>query len=238
MAEAFLNEKDAHSLLKRFPRANGFLEELRQDNIERECMEESCSFEEAKEVFENKERTMEFWKLYTVNDRTETRSERTDTVYMVVPLLGVALLIIIALFLIWRCQLQKATRRRPAYTQNRYLANRNSRSLPRILVHRDSPSHSDSQHPEPPSSRAAVVSGGGGGGSAVSAPPDPHPHPRRTAAPSTFRTPPFRWPPACRAPPRPPSYEEVTGHLESSSDETTAPYSDPPPKYEEIVKQK
>lgn len=36
----------------------------------------------------------------------------------------------------------------------------------------------------------------------------------------------------------PPSYEEVTGHLESSSDETTAPYSDPPPKYEEIVLEK
>ncbi|KAJ8276791.1 hypothetical protein COCON_G00085430 [Conger conger] len=133
MARAFLNQKDAHSLLKRFPRANGFLEELRQDNIERECVEESCSFEEAKEVFENKERTMEFWKLYTVNGHTESRSERTDTVYMVVPLLGVALLVIIALFLIWRCQLQKATRRRPAYSQNRYLSNRPARSLPRIL---------------------------------------------------------------------------------------------------------
>ncbi|XP_036381345.1 transmembrane gamma-carboxyglutamic acid protein 3 [Megalops cyprinoides] len=240
MAQAFLNEKDAHSLLKRFPRANGFLEELRQDNIERECMEESCSFEEAKEVFENKERTMEFWKLYTVNDRTETRSERTDTVYMVVPLLGVALLIIIALFLIWRCQLQKATRRRPAYTQNRYLANRNSRSLPRILVHRDSPSHSESQHPEPPSSRAAVVSGGGGGGSAVSAPPDPHPHPHPPPNSRALYVQDSSVSVASRlsgATP-PPSYEEVTGHLESSSDETTAPYSDPPPKYEEIVKQK
>ncbi|KAG5843230.1 hypothetical protein ANANG_G00148530 [Anguilla anguilla] len=182
MAQAFLNQKDAHSLLKRFPRANGFLEELRQDNIERECHEESCSFEEAKEVFENKEKTMEFWKLYTVSGHTESRSERTDTVYMVVPLLGVALLIIIALFLIWRCQLQKATRRRPAYSQNRYLASRSSRSLPRIL-----------------DSSISVAS-------RLSGPPAP--------------------------------YEEVTGHLESSSDETSAPYSDPPPKYEEIVKQK
>lgn len=55
---AFLDGKDAHSVLKRFPRANGFLEELRQGNIERECGEESCSFEEANEVFENKERTV------------------------------------------------------------------------------------------------------------------------------------------------------------------------------------
>lgn len=54
----FLDDKDAHSILKRFPRANGFLEELKKGNIERECVEESCSFEEANEVFENKERTV------------------------------------------------------------------------------------------------------------------------------------------------------------------------------------
>uniref|UniRef100_A0A672RVY4 Gla domain-containing protein n=1 Tax=Sinocyclocheilus grahami TaxID=75366 RepID=A0A672RVY4_SINGR len=54
----FLDGKDANSLLKRFPRANGFLEEFRPGNIERECAEESCSFEEANEVFENKERTV------------------------------------------------------------------------------------------------------------------------------------------------------------------------------------
>ncbi|KAF7697355.1 hypothetical protein HF521_005773 [Silurus meridionalis] len=58
MAAAFLNGKDANSLLKRFPRANGFLEELRGGNLERECVEESCSFEEANEVFENKEKTV------------------------------------------------------------------------------------------------------------------------------------------------------------------------------------
>lgn len=54
----FLDDQDAHSILKRFPRANGFLEELKKGNIERECVEESCSFEEANEVFEDKERTV------------------------------------------------------------------------------------------------------------------------------------------------------------------------------------
>ncbi|PNJ15490.1 PRRG3 isoform 1, partial [Pongo abelii] len=49
----FLEAKNAHSVLKRFPRANEFLEELRQGTIERECMEEICSYEEVKEVFEN-----------------------------------------------------------------------------------------------------------------------------------------------------------------------------------------
>lgn len=54
----FLGARNAHSLLKRFPRANGFLEEIRQGTIERECMEEVCSYEEVKEVFENKEKTV------------------------------------------------------------------------------------------------------------------------------------------------------------------------------------
>ncbi|XP_060911712.1 transmembrane gamma-carboxyglutamic acid protein 3 isoform X1 [Labrus mixtus] len=238
MAAAFLNGPDAHSVLKRFPRANGFLEELRQGNIERECGEESCSFEEANEVFENKERTMEFWKtrsVYTVTSNSEGRSERADTVYMVVPLLGVALLIIIGLFLLWRCQLQKATRRRPAYTQNRYLANnRSNRSLPRILVHRDPAMHTGGSHHQSSSHPVVVASGAERGDGSHSDPHGPH-HAHAlyvqnsslsVASQLSGATP-------------PPSYEEVTRHLESSGDETSAPsYSEPPPKYEEIIKEK
>ncbi|XP_029304633.1 transmembrane gamma-carboxyglutamic acid protein 3 [Cottoperca gobio] len=224
MDAAFLDGNGAHSILKRFPRANGFLEELRQGNIERECGEESCSFEEANEVFENKERTMEFWKtrsIYTVSSNSEGRSERADTVYMVVPLLGVALLIIIGLFLLWRCQLQKATRRRPAYTQNRYLANnRSTRSLPRILVHREA--HSENLQQESSSHPTVVVSGAERGGGSLYVQDSS----QSVASRLSGATP-------------PPSYEEVTGHLESSGDETSAPsYSDPPPKYEEIIKKK
>ena len=54
----FLGARNARSVLKRFPRANGFLEEIRQGTIERECIEEVCSYEEVKEVFENKEKTV------------------------------------------------------------------------------------------------------------------------------------------------------------------------------------
>lgn len=189
---------------------------------------------------------MEFWKSrgsYTVSSNSDGRSERADTVYMVVPLLGVALLIIIGLFLLWRCQLQKATRRRPAYTQNRYLANnRSTRSLPRILVYRETVAH-DSPHQESNSHPTVIVSGaergeagreGGRGGGLDSH--GLHQHNTRSlyVQDSSFSV-------ASRlsgATP-PPSYEEVTGHLESSGDETAAPsYSDPPPKYEEIIKEK
>uniref|UniRef100_A0A8D0NG80 Gla domain-containing protein n=1 Tax=Sus scrofa TaxID=9823 RepID=A0A8D0NG80_PIG len=49
-----------NSVLKRYPRANGFFEEIRQGNIERECKEEVCTFEEAREAFENDEKTGTF----------------------------------------------------------------------------------------------------------------------------------------------------------------------------------
>ncbi|KAM3833963.1 transmembrane gamma-carboxyglutamic acid protein 3-like [Diretmus argenteus] len=192
---------------------------------------------------------MEFWKtrsVYTVSSNSEGRSERADTVYMVVPLLGGALLIIIALFLLWRCQLQKATRRRPAYTQNRYLANnRSTRSLPRILVHRETASHSESSHHESSSRPTVIVSGverrggGGAGGLLACAQPDSHQVQQQNTRALYVQDSALSVASRLSGATPPPSYEEVTGHLESSGDETSAPsYSDPPPKYEEIVKEK
>lgn len=220
----FLGARSAHSVLKRFPRANEFLEELRQGTIERECMEEICSYEEVKEVFENKEKTMEFWKgypnaVYSVRDP----SQSSDAMYVVVPLLGVALLIVIALFIIWRCQLQKATRHHPSYAQNRYLASRAGHSLPRVMVYRGTV-HSQGEWPGP---REAVSSPHG-----VQAP--------GRGARATVRLesslclPELALSRLSSATP-PPSYEEVTAPQECSSEEASASYSDPPPKYEEIV---
>ncbi|XP_008278290.1 transmembrane gamma-carboxyglutamic acid protein 3 [Stegastes partitus] len=240
MAAAFLDGKGAHSILKRFPRANGFLEELRQGNIERECGEESCSFEEANEVFENKERTMEFWKtrsIYTVSSNGEERSERANTVYMVVPLLGVALLIIIGLFLLWRCQLQKANRQRPAYTQNRYLANnRSNRSLPRILVHRETGAQTESLRQESSSNPTVVMSGvERGGGSQL----DSHSLYQQNTGALYVQDSSLSVGSRLSGATPPPSYEEVTGHMESNGDEISAPsFIDPPPKYEEIINEK
>uniref|UniRef100_A0A8C0K5E2 Gla domain-containing protein n=1 Tax=Canis lupus dingo TaxID=286419 RepID=A0A8C0K5E2_CANLU len=53
----YIREK-ANSVLKRYPRANGLFEEIRQGNVDRECKEEICTFEEAREAFENTEKTV------------------------------------------------------------------------------------------------------------------------------------------------------------------------------------
>lgn len=55
----FIENKEASSVLQRQRRANSNrLEEVIPGNLERECIEEKCSYEEAREVFENEEKTV------------------------------------------------------------------------------------------------------------------------------------------------------------------------------------
>uniref|UniRef100_A0A3Q4N894 Coagulation factor IX n=1 Tax=Neolamprologus brichardi TaxID=32507 RepID=A0A3Q4N894_NEOBR len=62
----FLSGQSADSILRRHKRYNtGLFEEFLQGNLERECIEELCDLEEARETFENDEKTMEFWAGYT-----------------------------------------------------------------------------------------------------------------------------------------------------------------------------
>ncbi|KAM9835984.1 uncharacterized protein ACBR49_019658 [Aulostomus maculatus] len=67
-AHVFLDGEAASQVLTRQRRANSFLEELKQGNMERECVEERCDWEEAREIFENAEKTDEFWAKYVDGD--------------------------------------------------------------------------------------------------------------------------------------------------------------------------
>ncbi|ELK02216.1 Coagulation factor IX [Pteropus alecto] len=69
----FLDHENATKILNRPKRYNsGKLEEFVRGNLERECLEEKCNFEEAREVFENTEKTTEFWKQYVDGDQCES----------------------------------------------------------------------------------------------------------------------------------------------------------------------
>ncbi|KAJ3584670.1 hypothetical protein NHX12_015165 [Muraenolepis orangiensis] len=57
-ANVFLGEESAKALLARRRRANSAFEEFRQGDLERECVEELCDQEEAREIFEDTEKTM------------------------------------------------------------------------------------------------------------------------------------------------------------------------------------
>ncbi|XP_047409326.1 coagulation factor VII [Sciurus carolinensis] len=69
LAAVFLTQEEAHRVLHRPRRANAFLEELRPGSLERECKEEQCSFEEAREIFRSTERTARFWTSYQDGDQ-------------------------------------------------------------------------------------------------------------------------------------------------------------------------
>ncbi|XP_075418704.1 vitamin K-dependent protein Z [Tenrec ecaudatus] len=61
----FLTASKANEVLVRWKRAGSyFLEEIFEGNLEKECYEEICVYEEAREVFENNIVTEIFWKWY------------------------------------------------------------------------------------------------------------------------------------------------------------------------------
>ncbi|XP_062393218.1 coagulation factor IXb [Sardina pilchardus] len=73
-ASVFVSPQTASTVLRRQRRYNsGHLEEVMQrDNLERECIEEKCTWEEAREVFEDNAKTMEFWTGYIDGDQCES----------------------------------------------------------------------------------------------------------------------------------------------------------------------
>uniref|UniRef100_H3B6B5 Protein C, inactivator of coagulation factors Va and VIIIa n=1 Tax=Latimeria chalumnae TaxID=7897 RepID=H3B6B5_LATCH len=60
----FVQKEEASRVLRIQKRANYFLEEILPGDLERECYEEACSFEEANEIYQTREKTMEFWYFY------------------------------------------------------------------------------------------------------------------------------------------------------------------------------
>ncbi|NXG84702.1 FA9 factor, partial [Stercorarius parasiticus] len=64
----FMRRDEAHEVLKVHKRANYFLEEIRPGNLERECNEEKCSFEEAKEIFHSQEKTVRSFILGKIDE--------------------------------------------------------------------------------------------------------------------------------------------------------------------------
>ncbi|XP_026176087.1 vitamin K-dependent protein S isoform X2 [Mastacembelus armatus] len=65
-AYRFLSQSTAAQFLSRQRRANSLFEESKKGNLERECIEELCNKEEAREIFENLPETEYFYPKYIV----------------------------------------------------------------------------------------------------------------------------------------------------------------------------
>ncbi|KAL2090056.1 hypothetical protein ACEWY4_014744 [Coilia grayii] len=117
MGTVFLPQSTAHSVLSRLRRANYFLEEVKQGSIQRECREEICTYEEAREAFENDEKTRRFWEEYvresSPNKGLESMVGGAQLLYLILPLLLVLVLILAVTITVWKCHARKRSLRSP-----------------------------------------------------------------------------------------------------------------------------
>ncbi|XP_004866967.1 transmembrane gamma-carboxyglutamic acid protein 2 [Heterocephalus glaber] len=108
--EVFLAHPVAHRFLgalRRVPRANNWdLELFTQGNLERECIEEQCSWEEARECFEDNTLTKRFWETYPYNGKGGHR--QVDGAALAVGLTsGILLIVLVGLGAFWYLHYQR-----------------------------------------------------------------------------------------------------------------------------------
>ncbi|XP_069029591.1 transmembrane gamma-carboxyglutamic acid protein 4 [Embiotoca jacksoni] len=98
--DVFVDEGDANSFLGRHLLFNRLdFEIFVPGNLERECNEEDCNYEEAREVFENIPDTNDFWKKYTADK--DKRPSRVDVTALLVGLIGAGVAIVVFGLLVW-----------------------------------------------------------------------------------------------------------------------------------------
>lgn len=100
--KVFVVDQEANTFLGRHLLFNRFdFEIFTPGNLERECYEEICNYEEAREVFENIPDTNTFWKTYT-QDQGEQQS-KVDVTALLVGIISAGVFIVIVGLLIWYC---------------------------------------------------------------------------------------------------------------------------------------
>ncbi|XP_068596217.1 transmembrane gamma-carboxyglutamic acid protein 4 [Brachionichthys hirsutus] len=97
--EVFVDDGDANSFLGRRLLFNRFDFELFvPGNLERECYEEICNYEEAREVFENIPDTDTFWTSYIAD---KDKRSRVDVTSLLVGLIAGGVAIVVVGLMVW-----------------------------------------------------------------------------------------------------------------------------------------
>ncbi|XP_029458969.1 transmembrane gamma-carboxyglutamic acid protein 1 [Rhinatrema bivittatum] len=214
MGSVFLTEDAAKTILKRHPRANSFLEEIKQGSIERECREEICTYEEAREAFENDEKTREFWREYSKGLQGDsTAGNSWYPFYLAFPLIVGLFVVLVVVLVVCKCVYRKKAR-----TQSVYMRNGPQEAMGEAGLAADSSAYPHQQSSTLHSPMEELYDSIGmpvgfiGYGDT------------RSDSVSTRLS-------NCDPPP---SYEEATGEVGVRDRETTEHHLDPPPHYEEI----
>lgn len=106
--EVFASKEEANFFIHRRLLYNRFdLELFLPSNLERECLEEFCNYEEAREIFLDEDKTLEFWKEYSVKGPTTKSDGSRDKIDVIHILIGIiaggALLVIFGLCFYYVC---------------------------------------------------------------------------------------------------------------------------------------
>ncbi|KAL8169800.1 UNVERIFIED_CONTAM: hypothetical protein K2H54_058051 [Gekko kuhli] len=93
------------------------LEIFNTDNLERECREELCNYEEAREIFDDPEKMKTFWSEYVSRNSGKKpdgqEAQEIDVILLLTGLIAIGVLLVITGLLIYYLCKRKCPRRRP-----------------------------------------------------------------------------------------------------------------------------
>nr|XP_056707765.1 transmembrane gamma-carboxyglutamic acid protein 4 [Euleptes europaea] len=118
MKEVFTSAEEANSFLGRHLLDNVLEPEIfNTDNLERECHEELCNYEEAREIFDDPEQMKTFWSAY-VSGNSGTmpggqEAQGIDVILLLTGLIAVGVLLVITGLLIYYLCKRRCPRRQP-----------------------------------------------------------------------------------------------------------------------------
>ncbi|KAG8510805.1 Transmembrane gamma-carboxyglutamic acid protein 4, partial [Galemys pyrenaicus] len=97
--EVFATKEEANLFIHRHLLYNRFdLELFTPGDLERECREELCNYEEAREIFVDKDKTMTFWQEYSTNGpntKSENNREKIDVMGILTGLIAAGVFLVI-----------------------------------------------------------------------------------------------------------------------------------------------
>ncbi|NWU98911.1 TMG4 protein, partial [Upupa epops] len=126
--DVFTSAKEANLFIGRHLLNNRFdFEAFTADNLERECFEELCNYEEAREIFEDPDKTMDFFKDYPTKDPRikigDESLEKINVTGLLISLVAAGVLLVIIALLIFYCCKSRCKSRQPpghlGYVQSR-----------------------------------------------------------------------------------------------------------------------
>ncbi|NXS00430.1 TMG4 protein, partial [Oxylabes madagascariensis] len=120
--DVFTSAREANLFIGRHLLNNRFdFEAFTPDNLERECYEELCSYEEAREIFEDPDKTLGRWKEHKVKitdvfSPGDEALQKINVTGLLISLVAAGvLLVIIALIIFYCCKSRCKSRQPPGY---------------------------------------------------------------------------------------------------------------------------